>query len=132
MRTKSYLDHNLRASLQTLSAEESLVRLETKLEKSTDNKKIRGVRQVLLELRVCGCLDFDFGFEVFSSFFLSPPQRESFRDSLIDETYGIPVLIYRVKFGRQWIILKDVSVPMESIFLHFKNTFAYKISQTDR
>lgn len=117
VRTKSYLDQNLRVSLQTLSAEESLVRLENKLDKSTNNK-LRGIRQILLELRVCGCIDFEFGFEVFSSFFNTLPQRQYFRDSLIEETYGIPVLIYREKFGQQWIILKDGSVPMESIFLH--------------
>ena len=88
IRTESYLHKNLRVSLQTLSAEESLIKIENKIEKSTKHNKLGGVRQVLLELLLCGCLDFDFGFEVFCAFFEWRPQRQYFRDSLIDETFS--------------------------------------------
>ena len=43
IRTESYLHKNLRVSLQTLSAEESLIKIENKIEKSTKHNKLGGV-----------------------------------------------------------------------------------------
>ena len=118
IRKKSYLHRNLRSSLQHLSGEETLVKLNSAIERFSKDNKLRGMRQVLIELLQCGCLEFDFGYELFCCFFESTPARQFFRDTLIDETYGIPVLIYRCKSGRQLIVLNDGSVAMKDIFLH--------------
>ena len=104
IRKESCVDVNLRVSLQTLSPSETLDAFELKISSCKNEyhrKELYALTRVLEELLLPtvdigsqrGFIDFEFGFETFSSFFTKRPNRVGFRDHLLDRHHGIPVLI---------------------------------------
>ena len=139
IRKTSFLHKNLRVSLQTLSGEETLQKLELLIDKRED-PKLRGIQRVLEELLVsvdsedkpCGWLEFGFAFDLFLFYFEREAiQREWFRDCLLNPEFGIPVLIYRARTGKQWIILNDGSASLQGIFLQLVGEEEEKCDQEE-
>ena len=59
------------------------------------------------ESKPCGWLDYEYAYELFSSFFVVWPERIWLRDALLDKDYGIPVAIFRRPTGAQMLVLND-------------------------
>ena len=130
LRKDSCLHSNLRVSSQSLSASETKEKFEFVL-LSTKNVKLRAkllaLGRILDELLVpnngedcspCSWLDYEYAFELFSSFFIVLPQRIWFRDLLLDKEYGIPVALFRRPSGAGVLVLNDSTASIPNILLH--------------
>ena len=70
------------------------------------------------ENKPCGWLDYEYAFELFSSFFLVLPQRIWFRDALMDHDVGVPVALFKRHSGALVLVLNDGTASIPSILLH--------------
>ena len=124
-RKESLLHDNLRVSLQTLTADDTLVKFNFTLDSTKDKKlryKLLALSRLLDELllpatgetKPCGWLDYEYAYELFSSFFVVWPQRIWFRDALLDKEYGLPVALFRRPTGALMLVLNDATASIPS------------------
>lgn len=118
IRRSTVVAENVRKSLQPCKPENNRTRLVSLLKSTSGIKateKLYGLLAVLDELEAetkngywGGCIRFDDGYEIYSSFTESAPEREAFRDSLLHPTHGLCVCLFTNPWnGVRHIVLEN-------------------------
>lgn len=134
VREKSTKGKYLRSSLQCLSNDEVLLLLESILQRSKDgtqrNYTAKGLRAVQEHLMYgYGYLDLEEAYHLFSSFNeLSCPDKQAFRDKLLDPDHGLPVYVITEPIScKVFVVLKNGS-GMEKFLVDFTNVLTSDMS----
>ncbi|XP_035690603.1 uncharacterized protein LOC118425678 [Branchiostoma floridae] len=135
VRAVSSVHPRLRMSLQPLDTEDTMEKLSGLKDRTKSvavGRKLSALARILEELQLPiarpvtadeqssrGWLDFEYTHQLFSSFFETSPTSVAFRDTLLDEDIGLPVLLYTRPTGEQLVILNDNgSVNMAGLLRH--------------
>lgn len=125
VREKSSKGKYVRSSLQPLTENNDvLLMLESfvKVSKEGTQKKnvARGLRSVQEILMYgCGFLPFEEAFHLFSSFFVCSPDRQAFRDKLLDPVYGLSVYIVTQPITSLIFVVLKNNTKMEEFLDNF-------------
>ena len=116
VREKSTKGKYLTSSLQCLSNDDVLLSLESMLQRSKNgtmgNYTAKGLREVQQHpMYGYGYLDHEEAYHLYSSFNeLSCPDKQAFRDKLLDPDYGLPVYVNTEPIScKVFVVLKNGS-----------------------
>ena len=129
MRRNSSKGTYLRSSLQCLDNNDVLLLRESILQSSKEGTQkvnaARGFRAVQEQLMYgCGYKDFEQAYHFYSSFshFFFGPDKQAFRDKLLDGIHGLPLYIITQPITCKIFVVLKNSSDMEKFLVDFTNS----------